>query len=173
MNRAADLDEIFLEPGGFFFGGPDTRVRTLLGSCVAMTLWHPQQRVGGIAHFMLPSRSRSRRDGEALDARYADEVIELFCRHVRELNTTAPDYEVKLFGGANMFPHMIRDDDCSGVSCRNVQAARRLVDEHGFWLKAEHLGGVGHRSLIFDLRDGVAYLRHGARRGEAREMDNS
>lgn len=160
MNAAADSGEVFLQPGGFYFGGPDARVRTLLGSCVAMTLWHPRLRVGGIAHFMLPSRSRPRRRGEALDARYADEAMELFSARVCALRTKAVDYEVKLFGGGNMFPHMVRVKDCSDVSCRNVQAARRLVGEHGFTLKAEHLGGNGHRALIFDLRDGVVYLRH-------------
>ena len=160
MNVAVELNDVFLQPGAFYFGGPDVRVRTLLGSCVAMTLWHPRLRVGGIAHFMLPSRSRPRRMGEALDARYADEVIELFSERVRALRTKAADYDVKLFGGGNMFPHMVRVKDCSDVPCRNVQAARRLVSEHGFMLKAEHLGGRGHRSLIFVLRDGVVYVRH-------------
>lgn len=163
MSAGVDVNEIYLEPGGFYFGGPDVRVRTLLGSCVAMTLWHPRLRMGGIAHFMLPSRSRPRRVGEALDARYADDVMELFCERVRALRTKAVDYEVKLFGGGNMFPHMVRVKDCSDVSCRNVQAAHRLVSEHGFTLKAEHLGGSGHRSLIFDLRDGAVYLRHANR----------
>lgn len=161
MNTAVDLSEIFLEPGGFYFSGPaDVRVRTLLGSCVAMTLWHPRLRVGGIAHFMLPDRSRIRRADEALDARYADEVIELFCRRVRALRTRPSEYELKLFGGGNMFPHMVRARDCADVPCRNVQAARRLAEEHGFVLRAEHLGGIGHRALIFDLRDGAVYLRH-------------
>lgn len=160
MNAAPDLSEIFLEPGGFFFGGPGVRVRTVLGSCVAMTLWHPQRRVGGIAHFMLPSRSRPRRTDEPLDARYADEVIELFCERVHALRTRPAEYELKLFGGGNMFPHMMRAKDCMDVPCRNVRTARRLADEHGFALKAEHLGDIGHRALIFDLRDGAVYLRH-------------
>ncbi len=43
MNCApADALEIFLQPGEFYFGEEKTRIRTLLGSCVAVTLWHPR-----------------------------------------------------------------------------------------------------------------------------------
>jgi chemotaxis protein CheD len=31
-------------------------IRTVLGSCVSITLWHPVKRVGGMCHFLLPTR---------------------------------------------------------------------------------------------------------------------
>lgn len=160
MTSTGDVLEIYLQPGGFYFGGPDVRVKTVLGSCVAMTLWHPQRRIGGIGHFMLPDRSRSRREDEDLDGRYADDVLELFFGRMRESHTNPDEYELKLFGGGNMFPEMAQTKRGDDVPSRNVKAAQRLANENGFELKAEHLGGHGHRSLIFDLRDGSVYLRH-------------
>ncbi|OXS16719.1 chemotaxis protein CheD [Zobellella denitrificans] len=41
-----EVEEVLLQPGQFHFGGPATRVRTLLGSCVAMVLWHPRRQHG-------------------------------------------------------------------------------------------------------------------------------
>lgn len=35
-------------------------IATLLGSCVAVCLWDPQAKIGGMNHFMLPSRSPGR-----------------------------------------------------------------------------------------------------------------
>ena len=53
---ARNVIEIFLQPGDFYFGDRDTRIRTLLGSCVSITMWHPRLHVGGMCHFMLPER---------------------------------------------------------------------------------------------------------------------
>ena len=67
------MKEIMLQPGEFFFGQDDTIIRTHLGSCVAITMWHPEQKRGGMCHYMLPSRARS---DDPLDGRYADEAIQ-------------------------------------------------------------------------------------------------
>src|SRR5262245_20243998 len=63
MKSPADVLEIFLQAGEFYFGGEKTRIRTLLGSCVAITVWHPKLRIGGMSHYMLP-RSEERRVGK-------------------------------------------------------------------------------------------------------------
>ena len=47
--------EVYLPPGGFHFGDEDTRIRTLLGSCVAMiTLWHPRFRASAACAICCP-----------------------------------------------------------------------------------------------------------------------
>ena len=59
MNAAPeDALEIFIRPGEFYFGDGNTRIRTILGSCVAVTLWHPERHIGGMCHYMLPRRPR-------------------------------------------------------------------------------------------------------------------
>ena len=58
MNRPLGGNEIFLQPGEFYFGDAATRIRTLLGSCVAITLWHPARMIGGMCHYMLPNRQK-------------------------------------------------------------------------------------------------------------------
>jgi len=49
---------LMLMPGELHFGGEVQSLKTLLGSCVALTLWHPKRRIGGMCHFLLPSRQR-------------------------------------------------------------------------------------------------------------------
>lgn len=172
MKKPAHVTDILLHPGDFHFGNRDTRIRTLLGSCVSITVWHPKLLVGGMCHFVLPSRG-GRADSE-LDGRYGDEVMEMFMREVRGIGTQASEYEVKLFGGSNMFPHHSRKIrclernchdpircKCHDISCRNKHSARRLVETHGFPVKAEHLGGTFSRNLIFDIWSGYAWVKRG------------
>jgi len=42
MSQTTLALEIFLHQGEVYFGDRDTRIRTVLGSCVAITMWHPE-----------------------------------------------------------------------------------------------------------------------------------
>jgi chemotaxis protein CheD len=159
----ADID-IFLQPGEFYFGGAATRIRTLLGSCVAITMWHPTRLVGGMCHYMLPSRNKP---GSQLDGKYADEALQLFLLEAARHGTQLQEYQVKLFGGGTMFPGY-RKKTASGnppannIANNNVAAAHRLLAQHRLRLSAEDLGRNGHRNVIFDISSGHVWVRHQA-----------
>jgi chemotaxis protein CheD len=157
MHKPAHTVDIFLQPGEVYFGGRDTRIRTLLGSCVAIVMWHPGMLAGGMCHYMLPGAPAGKR--AALDGRYADEAMELMLREIRSVYTLPGDYQVKLFGGGHMFSAQqpVRDDH---VGAKNVEMARILLKRHGFSASAEHLGGVGHRTVLFDIWSGHVWVRH-------------
>ena len=174
MSGRQAVSEVVLHPGEFFFGGGRTRVRTLLGSCVSMTFWHPQLRIGGMCHYLLPSRSRPRVAGDALDGHYADEAMTMFLRELRGRRTEARDYVIKLFGGGKMFPSHARSKQCGApqcgpteratcgdVACKNVEAAHRWLSDHRCSPASEHVGGLGYRQLIFELWSGDVWLRRG------------
>lgn len=153
------LAEVYLAPGEFFFSGEPTRVRTLLGSCVSITLWHPVLRVGGMCHYMLPSRgSHLANNPDYLDGRYADEAIMLFLGNLRRFGTQPREYVAKIFGGGNQFPS--GTSAALDISRGNVAAGLRLLRRHQFTLTSQHLGGTGFRKLSFDLATGEVILSH-------------
>jgi chemotaxis protein CheD len=151
--------DVFLQPGEWYFGDDTTRIRTTLGSCVAIVLWHPQRKLGGMCHYMLPSRGGQR--DEPLSGRYGDEAMQLLLNEVQKVRTQVDEYELKLFGGANMFSAETRRKD--DVPARNVAFARELIRRHSLRVKAECLGGSGYRQLIFDIGSGDVWMRRGDR----------
>ena len=158
MKKPEHTVDIFLQPGEVYFGGRDTRIRTLLGSCVAITMWHPGMLAGGMCHYMLPIAPGGRRNN-TLDGRYADEAMALMLQEIRNAYTSAEEYQVKLFGGGHMFSAH-QNTSVDHVGSKNVEMARLLMKRHGFKIIAEHLGGVGHRNLMFDLWNGHVWMRH-------------
>jgi chemotaxis protein CheD len=160
MKKPPHVIEIYLQPGELWFGDRDTRIRTVLGSCVALVLWHPRRLIGGMCHYMLPARAC--RDEIHPDGRYADEAFDLLARAIRGAGTRPQDYEAKLFGGGRMFHYPAASGGKGAVQVhdRNVEAGRALATRHGFSLVAEHLGGHGHRQVILDLWSGHAWLKH-------------
>lgn len=148
--------DLFVHPGEYQFADENFCLRTTLGSCVAITLWHPERRLGGICHFMLPGRQRGH--GEPLNGKYADEALLLLIAEARKLGTELHEYQAKLFGGGDMFPRF--RTQALGVARRNVERARELTRHYGLRIKAESLGGIGHRNLIFDIARGNVWVQH-------------
>jgi chemotaxis protein CheD len=151
------VNEVFLSPGDFHFATSPTRLRTILGSCVAVTLWHPARQIGAMCHFMLPSRVRKSAE---LNGKYGDEAIEMFIEHARAHRTAPEDYQLKLFGGGEMFPHHKRDVHFSDVARMNIRAALELADSYDLDLIAQDMGSTGYRNIIFDLCNGHVWVRH-------------
>lgn len=147
--------EIFLHPGDWYFGDQHTRIRTTLGSCVAVTLWHPVLKLGGMCHFLLPESNRA--DGQ-LDPRYGTDALELMMKEIRRHKSDAADYEAKLFGGARMGA---LGTEWSSVAERNRRKALELVDKYRLRLVAQSLGGNDYRQLILNIADGDVWVRQG------------
>ena len=169
--------DIFLQPGEWYFGGRDTRIRTLLGSCIAITLWHPRLQVGGMCHFLLPSRSNAHPPATPLDGRYGDEAVAALVQEIGRQRTHPREYACKIFGGGNMFRRPGGDtlagagdttEGLNNVSRKNVRAARQLVERAGFGIAASHLGGQGHRNLYFEIWSGAVYLKFSGRGASVR-----
>ncbi len=149
--------DIFIQPGEVYFGERGMRLRTVLGSCVSITFWHPHRLLGGMCHYMLPERGTAA--GAGPDGRYADEALGLLFGAMRDAGTRPDEYQAKLFGGGRMFAF----DAGRGVpdiGRRNVEAGRRLLRRHGLEPAGGHLAGSGHRSIVFDLASGDVWVRH-------------
>ena len=154
FDSSRDVRTVVLSPGDFYFGGGHTRISTLLGSCVSITLWHPRKRIGGMCHYMMTERTRT--PDTPLDGRYATEAFELFLQHVEQAGTRPSEYQAKLFGGANMFQEI--NGSRMDIGARNIDYGHRLLASKHIALIAEHVAGSGRRKLHFDLWSGDVWL---------------
>lgn len=160
MNLPEHILEIFLMPGDFYWGDSDTRIRTILGSCISICMWHPVKKQGGMCHYMLPSRSGNIEAGNTkLNGKYGDEAWELFLREIIKANTKPSEYLVKLFGGSNMFTSRERDISDPGMGDKNIEFARKIIGDFRLNLISENLGGIKSRRIHFDIWSGNVWLR--------------
>lgn len=148
--------DVFLQPGEYFVGDASHRVRTVLGSCVSITIWHPTLKTGAMSHFLLPSRGRAR--AVPPDGRYADEALWLMLHELALRDVPQTQCEAKIFGGGNMFP-LHSGKSRMSVGKNNGLAARRLLTACGIPIVSESLFGEGHRQIIFDIATGDVWSR--------------
>ena len=106
---------------------------------------------------MLPKDNR-RQPHTDLDGRYAEDAVQLFLQEIKKSRTHPRDYEVKMFGGGNQFPSQKNNEIT--VSDKNIELGRHLLSQYGFEVRREHMGGVGHRNVMFDLWSGDVWVKH-------------
>ena len=144
--------DVYLRSGDYVVRDHRHRIRTLLGSCVSITLWHPRCRVGAMSHFLLWGRGRPGPAGE-LDGRYGEDALQLMLRGLRALGVDGRACEAKIFGGGDMFPNR-SSHGMPGVGRRNGEAARDLLEAQDIAVRSESLFGEGYRKIIFDVSSG-------------------
>jgi chemotaxis protein CheD len=165
MTESVGLQEIYLAPGDFYFGDANTRIRTILGSCISVIMWHPSRKIGGMCHYMLPSRQQVFDDIDIqprgrIDSKYADEAFSLFLMEMMRRKSNPAEYTVQLFGGGDMFPGQAKKEGANDIAKRNIEAAHTLMARHGFKISKEDTGGTGHRNIVFEIGTGDIRIRH-------------
>ena len=149
----------FLRPGEVLVCGEPTAVTTLLGSCVAVTMFSPRLRLGAICHALLPAcRNDPPCDpGQALAGRYVECAIRLMLSELAACGVPRAEIQAKLFGGGDMF------DTAKGsshtVGRQNLEMALAMLEGEGVRLVAQDLGGRRGRKIVFHTHTGEVFLK--------------
>lgn len=144
---------VYLAPGQLFASAEPAEASTILGSCVAVCLWDARSRAGGANHFLLPNWAGN----GAASTRYGNVAIERLHQKMKALGCLKRDLQAKLFGGAAVIEAFRNRPDHLGA--KNVELARRLLQELGIPVVAEDVGGQRGRKVIFRLDSGLASVR--------------
>lgn len=153
--------EVVLQPGDFYFGEAPTRIKTLLGSCIAVTMWHARIARGGMVHCLLPTRGAGSGALE-LSGRFVDEGLRWLLREAVRSGIDPGQCEFKLFGGSNMFAAFGLDHGRRvPIGEANATKAVEMMERLGLCIRVKEVGGSVHRALVFDLASGNVWVRYG------------
>lgn len=117
-----------------------------LGSCIALAIWDPSAKVGGLAHFMLPS---GQANGTS-PVKFIDTGIDPFLRTVEASGAMLSRCTIKAAGAAAM----LTVAGGLAIGKRNAEALQAALAERGLALDASALGGSVGRTAQLDVGDG-------------------
>jgi two-component system chemotaxis response regulator CheB len=131
---SADIGKVFLLPGEYFISKQPHIISTLLGSCVAVCLYHPQLKFGGMNHFMLPSSPTKERSGK-----YGDYATGVLLQFMERTVGSLTGLQAIISGGANVINAI-----SNGVQIgqRNIEVAREILKKHNIPIMKENTGGT-------------------------------
>lgn len=141
---------VYLAPGRLFVSAEPVQVTTILGSCVAVCLWDPDARVGGVNHFLLP-------DGVPPSPRFGCHAVPQLVAAVLAQGAARERLRAKLVGGACVLEALRAH--AHNLGARNVEVARERLRAERVPVLAEDVGGDFGRRLVFDVQRGCAWIR--------------
>jgi chemotaxis protein CheD len=135
-----------------------------LGSCIAVTIWDPAARIGGLLHFMLPDSALDAARGRSNPFVYADTGVPRLIQKCVALGADPRRLIVRAAGGAGVL-------DRTGVfsiGAKNDQMLRRALRASALTLASSAVGGTVSRSLRLEIGTGRCWVREGM--GESIEL---
>jgi len=154
MPDAAIAAPYFLQPGELVFSDEPMRVKTVLGSCLAIAARAPRLGLACLAHCLLPTAGTSSVElprGEAF--RYVDATLEFMFETFARRGAHPGEMEIKLFGAAATSP--------SGfpVGRRNVEVALEVLARYGVVPARTCVGGRRGLSIEFHTDTGEVFVK--------------
>jgi chemotaxis protein CheD len=157
MIDAGDTTEVRVKVAECAVGRDEQTLITIgLGSCVAIALYDPATRIGGLAHTLLPDESMAR--DRANPAKFAASAVTLLLAEMARLGADPRRVRAKLVGGASMFANLLPSGGIN-IGERNVIAARQALARNDIPIVAEDVGSDHGRSVHFQLADGRVEVR--------------
>ncbi len=131
---------------------PDTLISYGLGSCIGISLYDPQTKIGGLLHIMLPDSNQSRANENR--AKFADTGIPDMLEELIRMGAAKSRLVAKLAGGSQMFA-FANVSDIMRVGLRNASASKEILKKLSIPIVGEDTGGNYGRTVQIDLSTGV------------------
>lgn len=147
-------DLVSLSPGEVYFGSAPTVIKTLLGSCVALVVWHKRLQVGGMCHYLIAEESNKAKINKKA-FKYGTNSLE-YLQQTMMSYANIEEFEFSLFGGSNMY----KNSRSPTIGEHNVSYAKNWLKQKNITLKEDDtLGNIG-RSITLDLSTGSVTTIH-------------
>lgn len=155
------VGECYLKPGDFCLALQPAVIKTVLGSCLTVTMYSPRTGIGAACHALLPTcRDNDHHcpPGTCLNTfRYVECVIPEMLRRMQSHGLMVSELEVKIFGGADMLSKSLAAHQ--QVGSLNVRKAKAIFARMGMTIRNGDVGGGAGRKLIFDTRTGEVWIK--------------
>lgn len=150
--RDHERTALAIHPGGWAVDS-ERPISTLLGSCVAVCLYDPQLGLGGMNHFLLPSRRPNADDDDDI-VLAGDYAMEVLVNGMLARGASKKRLVAKAFGGGNVVSSIRL-----AIGARNAAFAAEWLEREGIPLLASDFGGSWSRKVICVPQTGEAFCR--------------
>jgi chemotaxis protein CheD len=143
-----------VQPGAWLVDS-DKPMATLLGSCVAVCLFDPLLKIGGINHFMLPEMGR-RKNGDVDSLLSGNFAMETLLNALLVKGAKKVRLQAKAFGGGTIID---TDGDSPSIGLRNANFAKEWLAREGIALCSSDFLGPWSRKIVFLPFNGEAFCK--------------
>lgn len=134
-------------------GGSFILKSTAIGSCLVITAYDPKNKVGALAHIMLPGKAHRKTEEKT---RYAADAINEMISRLTDAGTKRDDIEICLVGAGNVLKK-VNDNICQA----NIDSVIQILRQKRLAIKGAVLGGVERKGVALELESGSVFYTEG------------
>lgn len=152
---------VYLKPAEMCITDKPSVVRTVLGSCLAITMYHPHLGISAVCHALLPEPDlHDAEDDSPLNPlKYVTLVIPEMIAKLQDYGIKLEELEVKMFGGADLLSSGGDRKTNQPVGRLNILKALNILKSHGLKVKVSDVGGTLGRKIFFYTHTGEVLLK--------------
>jgi chemotaxis protein CheD len=133
----------------------DAMITYALGSCIAVAVYDPVAKVGGLLHYMLPDSNLDAGKAKDTPAMFADTGIPLLFKSCYKLGADKKRMVVKVAGGASI----LDESNFFRIGQKNIMAMRKLFWNNNVLIDAEDTGKNFNRTVRIELGTGKVSIK--------------
>ncbi len=129
-------------------------IHTVLGSCVAVCLFDPANRIGGMNHILLPGNADMKKFNRS--ARYGINAMQLLINRIMNLDGDRYRLVAKVFGGGNVISSITGKN---AIGEKNVSFALELLQKEKIRVVSKDVWGNVSRKIYFHTDTGEVFVK--------------
>jgi len=133
----------------------DCLVTYALGSCIAVAVYDPLVKVGGLLHYMLPESTLDSEKAREHPGMFADTGIPLLFKSCYKLGAEKKRMVIKVAGGARIMDDM----NYFRIGQKNLTALRRIFWKNNVLIDAEDTGENFNRTVRLEIATGKFLIK--------------
>ncbi|UII20816.1 chemotaxis protein CheD [Fulvivirga ligni] len=134
------IKSVFLQPGQLHISTCNTKIITILGTCVAVCLMDPVMKIGGMNHYMLP-----RWNGKSFNKlNYGNSAIQVLIDKMISKGARKESIVAAIFGGFETHTSVFK------IGHQNALVALEILKASNIKIVSQNTGGEFGRKLNFD-----------------------
>lgn len=143
--------DVFLAPGKLTVHTIPVNVKTIVGSCVAVCLYDPVGRLGGVNHYLLARPAPGDEPDNRFGSVATERLIHLVCRSGSRIESL----RASVIGGGRPVDSL----RSSLIGEQNAAVALAVLAQAGIRIVKRELGGDYGRKLLFNTGTGELIVR--------------
>ncbi len=147
-------EQITIRTGESYASREPVIIKTLLGSCVAVCLYDPVRRVGGMNHILLPGKPDMKKFDNS--AKYGINAMDILITQIMKLGGNRKRLVAKAFGGAHVLKEISPEN---GVGQKIVSFVTAYLKNERIRLVKSDFNGFDTRIVYFHSDTGKVFLR--------------
>ncbi|MCK9224788.1 MAG: chemotaxis protein CheD [Candidatus Muirbacterium halophilum] len=135
----------------------DILITYSLGSCLGLTVYDPENNIGGLIHCLLPLAQTDQEKSKKNPMMFVETGVPILLQKIISLGAKKKNLVIKAAGCGKA----LNSGEQFNIGQRNFTVLRKIMWKNDILIKAKDVGGSKARTLTLNMQTGETFIKSG------------